>query len=654
MSDYQSKGRCRRTAEQIIKDGIQNWQRETKRVAREDEYETLLDCRTEIREAYREGQIADEDLYDNLLLKIEEACLVLATADYTHRGPDGTIAAQYPEGVLKKLKTLDGYRQYDVYDADSETLQQRIASRDGKLYDLIRDEVAPQLETLNEALTGTDSSLSDREMKAVERLASDRLSDLQEAVGVYIRYNGLPNVADEMEDAVLKAAEAANQRATIGDELSDIVEDSLDEFSQSLHQSIRDERRELTDELHRLTYDSGDNIGQDRVDRLLNRVDTLLERQEEQQEALHEQIAMHRKKLSSLEETIDGLEEALSEEELAEQYEQLLTDQLEQLREQKAEIAAQVSELRSERAELEATREELEINRSALEHGELPVREEETTDTVYATEARIAEFDYSSRFETAVHEAPEISLPDGDTFAADSSYWRKNHSRSDNRQKMRQLLTDYQESVDNIDRVLGQYPLGRKSRFVVRESGRLPISTQRRLVLEARILPHLEMFARYGADDRPGTEADLLEVVNDVVRNAESEDTRYILAVGSPTGWTDTVERSVARGNAVSFSRQVDLVLVDLQSRRIIYDETEPLLKDNSDLFSFKSRNEVTSDCIKRIREEYIGSVDHVSVDTVVAQNDFDEYTVSRAFTRLDEAGTGTRRQRSDGLYLDL
>lgn len=654
MSKFGNLGRCRRTAELIINDGIKNWERPAKGPSRREEHTTLLECRENVRDAYRSGELPDKDLCDELTLVIDKARLVLGAADYADQGASGVIAAQYPDSVLEKLLELDGYRQYSVYDADSETLQRRIASQDGKLYDLIREEVAPQLNALNEALTGTHSELDEAQMAAVEELTKERLDRLQEAVGLYMRYNGLPNVTDEMEDAVLDAAEAANQRATITDELAAVVEDSLDELSQSLHGSIRDERRELTDELHRLTFDSGSEVDSQRIDTLLERVNTLLERQQEHHESLRDQIETHREKLSSLESTIDELETTISEGDVDDKYEQLLADQLDQLREQKADIEAQVAELRAERAELEATREELQADQSALERGEVPDREGETTETVYATEARIAEFDYSSRFETAVHESPEIALPGGDTFTADSSYWRNHHSRTDDRRTMRQLLSEHREDLDEVDAVLGRHPLGRRSRFVVGESGRLSLSTRRRLVLELRVHPHLETFARYGGDDRPATQSDLLEVVNDVVRRAEGEDTPHLLAVASPTGWTDAVETAVARGNAVSFSRQVGLVLVDLQDRSVVYDETERLLDANAALFSFQTRSEVTSNCVETIRETYVGVVDYVSVDTVVAETEFEEYTVTRAFARLEEEGVGTRRQRADDLYLDL
>ena len=651
MGEFDDLGRCRRTAELIIDDGIREWARSTKEPARRDEHETLLECRTDIRNAYRNGRLTDDNLHDELRTIIEQARLVLAAADYDDRGDAGPIAAQFPDDVLETMLTLDGYRQYDVYDADNETLQRRIASKDGKLDTVIREEVAPQLTALNEALTGTHSELSKTQMAAVEDLTSGRLDRLQEAVGLYLRYNGLPNVRDEIEEAVLEAATAADRRADIVEELSTAMDESLDEFARSLNQGFRDERRELTDELHRAMY--GVESGADgNTQELLDRVTKLLDRQQEQQEALQEQIELHREKLTALAETTADIEALLSDG-VDEQYENLLADELDRLREQRAAIEAHVDELRAERAELESTREELETDRSTVEGGRVPDHEEQTIDPVYATDARIAEFDYSSRFETAVHESPGITLPDGETFVADSSYWTEHHVRSDDRERMRRLLSEHREEED-AEAALGQYPLGRRSRFTVEETGRLPFTEQQRLVLELRVYPHLTAFARDGRDTRPATESDLLTVVNDVVRGAETAGTEHVVAIASPTGWTDGVETTVARGTAVSFSRYVEVVLVDLDGRRLVYDDSEPLVDANADLFTFESRTEAIDDCVATIRSEYVGTVDYVSLDRAVAGTDHDEYTVSRAFARLEDAGVGARRQYDDDLYFEM
>lgn len=54
------------------------------------------------------------------------------------------------------------------------------------------------------------------------------------------------------------------------------------------------------------------------------------------------------------------------------------------------------------------------------------------------------------------------------------------------------------------------------------------------------------------------------------------------------------------------------------------------------------------------VRAEYVGAVDYVSLERVVEETDHDEYTVSRAFARLEDDGVGARRQYADDLYFEV
>ncbi len=197
---------------------------------------------------------------------------------------------------------------------------------------------------------------------------------------------------------------------------------------------------------------------------------------------------------------------------------QIVDAEFNQLRDERAWITDELAALEAERAEVEETQAQLERERTPLQRGELPVRDNETIDPVRASEARIAEFDYSSRFEQAVYGADHIVLPDGDIFTAEQAYWRDHHRRQDDRERMCELLTDASEADADAEAQLGHHPLSRHSRFVVERSGRMPLTGSRELTIELRIQAHLETFAHYGADNRPAMRVDLLEVINDSVR----------------------------------------------------------------------------------------------------------------------------------------
>lgn len=635
-----------KNARTIIDEGITYWESPGRESRRQDTHETLFEGEQTIRDVFQEG-IIDRERHSDCRATVAAAQLVLAAADYGHRGGNGTLASQYPDDVLERMHTFDDFRQYDVYEEDEDELQRRIQSTDSQLYGLVEKEIAPQLHALNDALTGEHSELDDFQMRGLKSLYSDRLDKLHKAVSIYIRYHGVPNVVDEIEEAVLETAEAANIR----NDVVSSVEEAVDELSTSLHQSLRDERRQLEAEIHRAEL--GDSsFDEDRLDEALNRIDDLLDRQTKQQKRLDEHLDTLSSNASALDEQISQLESQLSSGDLEARIEALINDELEALRTERDRIQRQVDQLTAEREELAAASEALENNRKRTT---VPTSGDETeAEAILSTEARIAEFDYTSRFETSVHDYGRVWLPDGNVFEADSEYWSSQHSRIDERQRMRSLLAEYGD--DNADKRLGQYPLNRQSRFVVSDSSSLGLRKRERLILDLRVHAHLEMYAEHNADIRPASQEDLLGVVNDAVTTAESADTAYLLTVASPTGWTNNVESTVINGEDVgaSFSRLLGIVLVDLADQRLIYDESDDLVTENIKLFTFETPDETVAACAEEIRERFAtrDRTSYVTVDTVTAETNFDAYTVSQAFKSLENENVGTREQTKYGLCL--
>lgn len=658
MGNTDEISKCLNTARTVISEGISYWNAPGYDRRRQDEHEKLIECGFKIRELYKSGELGlTPEEHELRRGEIEVAKLVLAAADYDARGASGSLASQYPSDVLERMIQVDNFRQYDVYDADEDELQQRIQSHDSQLYDLVREEIAPQLQALNEGLTGTNSELSKFQMRGLKAIYGDRLETLHQATALYIRHHGLPNVVDALEDAVLEAAEASTDRERIVSELEASLSESIEEVSTSLHNSLRDQRHQLETELRRLTYDDG-AADESEVSELLDKLESLLEKQADQQTALSEQIERRESKLAELDQHIDRLEDRLAENTIEESVEQLLDDELEQLRKERGKLTRQIDSLEVERRELETAHKKLETERSALSRGTLPEYEGETVGPVLASEARIAEFDYSSRFESAVYDSPEIALPSGESFSADTQYWRDHHQRTDERQRMQTLLEEQTDDEEtDIMTLLGQHPLNRHSRFTVERSGRLSLSKSRELTIELRMCAHLETFARYGADDRPATRQDLLEVMNDIVRGAEQNSTPSIVAVASPTGWTSAVERAIERGEGISaqFSRQVSVVLVDLYDRNFIYNDASGVITSNIELFEFPTIAERTRKCSETIRTQFIEDDEtYVAASTVSEETEYREHVVASAFAYLEEHGVGARQQTSHGLVLDL
>ena len=658
MANTDTISKCLNTARTVISEGISYWNAPGYDRRRQDEHEKLIECGFRIRDLYNTGELditAEE--HEMRRGEIEVAKLVLAAADYDARGASGSLASQYPQDVLERMIQVDNFRQYDVYDADEDELQQRIQSQDSQLYDLVRDEIAPQLEALNEGLTGTSSELNKFQMRGLKAIYGDRLETLHQATALYIRHHGLPNVVEALEDAVLETADASTDRERIVAELEASLSESMEEVSTSLHNSLRDQRHQLENELHRLTYDN-EPSGESELSDLLDRLESLIEQQADQQTAITEQIRRRESKLDELEQHIDRLEGRLEEESLEESVEQLIDNELKQLRNEQNRLTRQIDSLEVERKELETAYEQLETERNALSRGELPDRDSEAVGPVYASEARIAEFDYSTRFETAVYDLPEITLTNGDSFSADEQYWRDHHQRTDERQRMKKLLEEHTNSEQtDIMTLLGQHPLNRHSKFVVERSGRLSLMASKELTIELRMSAHLETFARYGVDDRPATRQDLLEIMNDVIRNAEQNSTPSVVAVASPTGWTDAVERTIERGEGIGtqFSRQVDVILVDLYNRTLTYNDASGVISSNIGLFEFPSIAEKTQECVETIQSQFdFENKTYIVASTISEETEFREHIVASAFAHLEDNGIGTRQQTARGLVLDL
>lgn len=658
MTSIDDVKKCQNTAQTILSEGISHWNSPGYGRRRKEEHETLIDCGFTVRDLNVQGELADET-HERLRSEVEVAKLVLAAADLDAEQSDGSLAAQYPQDVLDRMIEVDRFRQYDIYEANEDELQQRIQSHDGQLYDIVRKEVTPQLQSLNEGLTGDHSELSKFQMRGIKDIYGKRLETLQNAVGLYISYHGLPNVVDDMEEAIVETAEAASDREAIVTELEASLSDSMDELSRALHHSIRDEYRQLEAEIHKIDHEemAASGVADEELSTLLDRLKELLDRQANQQATLAEQIDLRDSKLIELEQHIERLKDRLATDGIEDEVARIVNAEINQLRDERAKITDELAALESERIELEETRSHLEDKRTPLQRGELPDRNEETIEPVRAAEARIAEFNYSSRFEQAVHEADTIVLSDGDTFTAEPAYWRDHHRRQDNRERMRELLCDTVEDATDVETQLGSYPLNRHSRFVVQRSGRLPLADSRELTIEIRIQAHLEMFARHGADDRPATQADLLEVINDIVRDAEQDNVPSIVAVASPTGWTNAVEEAIRSGDGIgtSFSRQVGLVLVDLHERRLIYDSSQSLVTANVDLFEFETLTERAQATEAEIRDVLLDTDrEYLQLETVVDELGVREQVAAMALKQLAAQEIGTLRQSSKGLVLDL
>lgn len=259
--------------------------------------------------------------------------------------------------------------------------------------------------------------------------------------------------------------------------------------------------------------------------------------------------------------------------------------------------------------------------------------------------------DYITRFETSVRKASQIMLPDGEQFGIPQGFWdnRRRHFTGDNRPLVTNVLED--------DEVVDRYPVGRYSSFRV-VTNKFVAFSETKLVVEAIVAANLEAFAKNGFDARPAGIDDLIDVVNQTVERADSNETTHLVGIASLTGWTDEVEDFVQNKNTsrARFDQQVSVCLVDIQSNELIYDRNDHLVADNVEFFKRKVESERIAECIELLREEYMSDpmIEVLRHHAIVEKHEFGPHTVRAAFERLADDGYGVTGYptTADGLCL--
>lgn len=383
----------------------------------------------------------------------------------------------------------------------------------------------------------------------------------------------------------------------------------------------------------------------------LSELSTQIERTAEMEQQLE-------RKINELEQ---AREQALSAKQAraTEEVTELIQSELEELESERDTLQSEVEHLRREREQIESACDRLDEQRSTLESRvknlEMSVPTEERQnerlpgeDVVTATIARLLELDYLGRFDISMQDAKAIHTPNG-TFNVPDGYWDDRSERRSDRPRLIDLL----DEDDDIE----QYPSNQQARYEITQPRYLGLGQKRRMVIESIVYSHLDAFATNGFDARPADLDDLLGLVNEVVYEAEDGEYTHVLAIASPTGWTDQVTRQIETdGIARSrYSQFVSLCLVDLQEQSLTYDQSDPLARENVDLFEAPIDTERIEACVQYLQDECVTdpAKQSVVVDDIVAMEDFDAHVVKRAFDRLEKRGDGEQLYLSDvGLAL--
>jgi hypothetical protein len=582
------------------------------------------------------------------------ARLLIAASFYSSegRGVPPAMQGDFIDQELQAVVDFDRYRQFDALSEDQ--IEAKIRRMEGEVYDLVTEYTSTQLANIEELLEHPRVQQDVME-RLLERYETRR-EKIRRGFFIYVEVHGLEHMVETIETAVEAVNDASETREEVWAELRETaeaievdpavslrerrrLEAELDRIAQAVESGSMD-RETLETELKGLEAQATGLGGAEAtadVDAQIERTTDLEARITAKIEDLQEVVAE-----TAAEDATDAEAEAA----------ELVESELEQLREQREQMRGEIERLEREREQLSAARDSLEERRADLEarvdqlETSFETEPAESTgidgsNAITAQMARLFEMDYLGRFDISVHEAATIRTRDGE-FEVPADYWEGRSRRWDHTSYLVDLLDD--EPPD-------QYPTNAASQYEITESGYLGLTSRREMLIEAAVISNLHAHAKNGFDAQPADLDSFLAAVNEAVDEAEDGEYEYLLALASPTGWSDRVVETVAGDEQTKtrVSQYVSVCLVDLQDGTVLYDDSDPVVAENASLFELSIDAERVEDCVETIRGEY---VEDIGTETVLArdvagEHGYDETVVKRAFNRLEDQGVG------DQLYLD-
>lgn len=601
--------------------------------------------------------IRTDQEFDRIRSQFRLARLLLAASFYTDGDVPPALADDFAEAALDAAVDFERYKQFDVLSEDQ--INRRIRRMEGEVYELVTEYTNSQLANMDELVD--DPNVQQDLVDQLTDRYDQRLEKVRQGFYTYVEERGLQGMVTAIEDAIETVSEAQETQQAVErelaaelDDLSAQLERGFERQRQTVERRLQSVERELA------TTDPDVAAIRDRLDEF--EAADVAEDYRETVADLEDAIEETSRLESRLESQIDELETAkresseVDESAVAEEVATIVDDELDELTAQRESIRAEVTRLERERESIEEARERLDERQRGLEER---VEEIETSvddgeggidgeSLVTPTIARLLELDYVGRFETSMHEVPSIRLPE-ESFEVPDGYWDDRSERRNERPRLGTLL----DESENPER----YPVNRAARYEVTDSRYLGLSRSTEMVVEAAVFSDLEAHATNGFDAAPATLEDLLTYVNQSVYEAEDKELTYLLGIASPTGWTDGVRRQIAADGVsrTRFSRHVSVVLVDLQDGSLVYDESDPIARENSTLFELPVDDERVADCVADVesRLEGVGfGSDTVALGTLASEEGYDPHVVKRAFDRFTDRGGYAQQYVDDQLVL--
>lgn len=590
------------------------------------------------------------------------ARLLVAASFY---GGDGTVpramADDFVEAELQAVVDFDRYKQFDALSESQ--IKQKIQRMEGEVYELVEEYTSTQIANIEELLEHPDvqQDLMERLLERYE----ERREKIRQGFFIYVESYGLEHTVEAIEEAVEEVNTASEERKEIRQEL----EAQLDSFAEQFERDLVSERRQIESEIDRLESQLASGHGDiDAIDKKIESLEEEINEVSQTQEAAVSEMNATIEQTTTLEERIEtkieqlqktreqAMDEAASR--AGEEAATLVENELEQLTEQRDQIRTEIERLEREREQIEATRESLDEKQESLESQVSEIEQSidvddggiEGENVVTTRMAKLMEMDYLGRFDISMHQASAIHTGE-EEFRVPEGYWKDRGQRLSNRAYLLDILGDDADSVN-------QYPTNAVARYEITSSRYLGLASQTEMVIEARVVSNLHAHATNGFDTQPAGMDALLEIVNEVVAEAEDGEYTTLLGLASPTGWSDQVRDEIVNDDLAKtrYSQYVSVCLINLQNGSLIYDESDPVARENVNLFAPRIDEERIQECTDLIRSEYVRDVgqDTVLLRDLVADHEYKPKIIKRAFNRLEKRGDGEQLYLDDlGLGLD-
>jgi len=622
-------------AQSVISDGVYHWANRRTNNERNEKYSKLVSD----RDALSKSSQSSSGSIETAKKTVSGAVLTIAAADYKDSDGEGLITQEFE---VKTLELMLEYAEYRGFDSSPEELKERITDRDDKLHGLVQNEITTQEDSLQRVRRTQHNELTDAEYSFLTDLYRQRRSNLREAVALYVQERGVTEVVNDIEQAALAAGDSATTRES--------VQEKLREELRSFEAEIRSGLREQTQFIQQQLTESPQPDRGAVTDELTESVRKLLEEHRERKQKLDRVLDEVEGMESTLNNTHDELEDVQRKVGQKTKANDILEAELDHVREDTAAVKDGIDRMRLEQQRLAAQIEELEEQQATgPETSNLPnpIGEQAAVDSVRSSVARVAELDFVNRFRNALTERATLDLPRGGTTDLSEGYWSNRSESSNDRATVRDLVGSDQEISD--------YPQNERIRIDASLTKFGVFTSSDSLLFEARSLSHLSTFAEHGLDWQPVTLSDLLTELadlTDTVSSLKSGGTR-ILAIGSPTGWTDQAIEYLSEERAI-LGPSLRVCLVDLDAGETHYDQSDELMQRYHDLFTGTLNRDQIPACTSDIAEEYAAdsSMTGVPLSRVVDDLGYAPHIVRRAFTQLEQDGNGQRQRGKSGELL--